>query len=94
MHWKITLNAVIKANNFKQWKNHYYYICHQAGISRKDGITSHGLRHEHLNEIYKEITSVDSPIKREANINISQDLDCIARQEIAEVAGHSQITTQ
>ena len=39
--------------NFKQWKNHYYYVCHQHGISRKDGITSHGLRHERLNEIYQ-----------------------------------------
>ncbi len=45
-----------KKFNFKQWKNHYYYVCRQVGISRKNGITSHGLRHERLNEIYHEIT--------------------------------------
>jgi integrase len=46
-------NSLIPENyNFKQWKNNYYYVCHQHGISRKDGVTSHGLRHERLNEIY------------------------------------------
>ncbi len=74
--------------NFKQWKNHYYYVCHQAGISRKDGITSHGLRHERLNEIYQEITGSPSPIK--GNTAIDSATYAIARQEIAEIAGHSR----
>ena len=55
-------NSLIPENyNFKQWKNHYYYVCHQHGISRKEGITSHGLRHERLNEIYHNITGQLSP---------------------------------
>jgi integrase len=74
--------------NFKQWKNRYYYICRQAGISRKDGITSHGLRHERLNEIYQEITDNLSPIK--GGRNTDSVAHAIARQEIAEVAGHSR----
>ncbi len=72
--------------NFKQWKNHYYYVCRQAGISRKDGITSHGLRHERLNEIYQEMMGQPSPVKAGAG----DTNDAIARQEIAEVAGHSR----
>lgn len=72
--------------NFKQWKNHYYYICHQVGISRKDGITSHGLRHERLNEIYQEITGNLSPVK--GGTTADEATHTIARQEIAEVAGH------
>lgn len=89
------IHSLIPANfNFKQWKNHYYYICHQHGISRKDGITSHGLRHERLNEIYQEITSQNSPIKSHDNnrlkISTNSELDQIARQEIAETAGHSR----
>lgn len=79
-----------KTYNFMQWKNHYYYICHQVGISRKDGITSHGLRHERLNEIYQEITGQLSPIKDEELNKVNSTLDHIARQEIAEVAGHSR----
>jgi len=76
--------------NLKQWRNHYYYICHENGISRKDGITSHGLRHERLNEIYQEITGQASPIKRadDGRVSIDSELDEIARQEIAETAGH------
>lgn len=76
--------------NFKQWKNHYYYICRQAGISRKDGITSHGLRHERLNEIYQEITGQLSPVKGGSTSTILEQVQNIARQEIAEVAGHSR----
>ena len=76
--------------NFKQWKNHYYYVCHQHGISRKDGITSHGLRHERLNEIYQNITGQASPVKNNngPKNTVPSSLDQLARQEIAEVAGH------
>jgi integrase len=76
--------------DFKQWKNHYYYICRQAGISRKEGITSHGLRHERLNEIYKEMTGQESPIKGGVSNAVNPHLHQAARQEIAEVAGHSR----
>lgn len=77
--------------NFKQWRNHYYYVCHESGISRKNGITSHGLRHERLNEIYQEITGQKSPIKKiEGRGPVDKNLDEIARQEIAETAGHSR----
>lgn len=75
-------------HNFIQWKNHYYYICHQAGISRQEGITSHGLRHERLNEIYKDMTGQDSPIKNGATTDPHNDK--AVRQEIAEIAGHSR----
>lgn len=79
--------------SFKQWKNHYYYICRENGISRKEGITSHGLRHERLNEIYQTITGQASPIKtkgNQENCPVNSQLDQIVRQEIAEVAGHSR----
>lgn len=84
-------NSMIpKEYDYKQWRNHYYYICHQVGISRKAGITSHGLRHERLNEIYKEITGKDSPIKGGNVDSVGQSLNDIARQEIVEIAGHSR----
>lgn len=74
--------------NFKQWKNHYYYVCRQAGISRKNGIISHGLRHERLNEIYHEMTGQLSPIK--GGETAATHVHHVAYQEIAEVAGHSR----
>lgn len=85
-----TSSMIPKDYNFKQWRNHYYFICHQVGITRKDGITSHGLRHERLNEIHKEVTGQDSPIKGGCASSIDKNLNKIARQEIAEVAGHSR----
>ncbi len=78
---------------FKEWKNHYYYVCRENGINRKNGITSHGLRHERLNEIYQTITGQASPIKIKGdreNSPANPELDQIARQEVAEVAGHSR----
>jgi integrase len=82
-------SMVPSSYNFKEWRNRYYYVCHQAGISRKEGITSHGLRHERLNEIYKEVTGQDSPIKG-GIVATDQQLDKVARQEVVEVAGHSR----
>lgn len=88
-----TDSLIPKGCSFKQWKNHYYYVCRENSISRKDGITSHGLRHERLNEIYQTITGQASPIKTkndQENYPVNPQLDQIARQEIAEVAGHSR----
>jgi integrase len=86
----VTRNSSMIPNlyTFKHWRNHYYYICHQAGISRKAGITSHGLRHERLNEIYREVAGHDSPIKGGLKSGVDSQADEIARQEVAEVAGH------
>ncbi|MGH8291475.1 MAG: phage integrase N-terminal domain-containing protein [Steroidobacteraceae bacterium] len=39
-----------------QWKNHYYQVVRYCGISRTDGITGHGLRHQYANERYRELT--------------------------------------
>ena len=40
------------------------------GISRKDGITSHGLRHERLNQIYKNITDKSSTVNMTVSIHL------------------------
>lgn len=85
-----TDSMVPPAYNYKQWKNRYYYICRHVGISRKEGITSHGLRHERLNEIYQEVTGQLSPIKGGILAVTDADAHATARQEIAEVAGHSR----
>ena len=89
---KPTDSMVPAAYDFKSWKNHYYYFCHEAGISRKEGITSHGLRHERLNEHYQMITGQLSPIKGGLRQGVDEELSRAARQEIAEEAGHSRLS--
>ena len=75
--------------SYKQWRDHYYWIVRSHGISRKAlGVTSHGLRHERLNEIYKNITGHLSPIQGGKTVN--KDTDKFARNIVAEIAGHSR----
>jgi len=79
-----------KTHNFAQWRNRYYHICKLEGISRNHSITSHGLRHERLNEIYETMTGEASPIKGGKTATIAEHLKNAARQEVAELAGHSR----
>lgn len=83
-------STIPKDYTYIQWRNHYYYVCHQVGISRRDGITSHGLRHERLNEIYQEITGQLSSVKCDSVSVIDAHTHAVAKQEISEVAGHSR----
>ena len=86
-----------KDTAFVQWRNHFYYICRQAGLTRETGLVSHGLRHEHLNALYTAITGALSPIKAQTipaaeKRLVSPALKQAAQQEVAEVAGHSRAT--
>ena len=71
-----------------QWKNHYYQVVRSCGITRKDGITSHGLRHQYANERYQELTGADSPVRGGAPVD--RDTDRAAREVVAEELGHSR----
>ena len=83
-------SVIPREKNFRQWQDHFYYVCQKVGISRKQGLTSHGLRHERLNQLYEEKTGQASPIKGQKKGTVSREEDSIARQEVAEVAGHSR----
>jgi len=74
--------------NLAQWKNHYYQVVRSCGITRKDGITGHGLRHQYANERYRELTGSDSPVRGGAPVD--RDADRAAREVVAEELGHSR----
>jgi integrase len=46
-----------------QWKNHFYRVVRSCGISRADGFTVHGLRHQYANDRYRELSGSDSPVR-------------------------------
>ncbi len=80
----------------QQWDNHYNYVVRKLGITKKDsGVTSHGLRHQNLQGIYKKITGFDAPVKAivesVVSINAPSNHDD-ARQIVALVAGHSKLS--
>lgn len=69
-----------------QWKNHYYQVVRACGITRRDGITSHGLRHQYANDRYRELTGVDSRVR--GGGSVEKDTDHAARCVVAEELGH------
>jgi integrase len=71
-----------------QWKNHYYQVVRACGITRKDGITSHGLRHEYANNRYQELTGSASPVR--GGMPVNDQADEAARYVVAEELGHSR----
>jgi len=71
-----------------QWKNHYYHVLRSCGITRRDGITSHGLRHQYANDRYKALSGADSPVRGGGPID--RETDRAARTVVAEELGHSR----
>ena len=51
----------------------FVYVLAKFGITKDAlGVTSHGLRHQHLNDLYEKLTGVPSPVR---NGSLSADLD-------------------
>jgi integrase len=70
--------------------NRYYYIAKKAGVGKNGlGITLHGLRHEFANNVFKEITGVNSPV----NGGRVEDPELLrkAMQETSNQLGHSRL---
>ncbi|MEB0032298.1 integrase domain-containing protein [Undibacterium sp. RTI2.1] len=74
--------------SLKRWKSHYYYVLGKHGITKEGlGITAHGLRAQYLNNLYKNLTGLDSAVR--GGEKPAQDILAAARQIITEHAGHS-----
>jgi integrase len=76
-----------------QWKNRYYAVLRACGITRAEGITSHGLRHAYANDRYAALAGAAAPVRGGATPD--READQAARLEVAEELGHSResITT-
>lgn len=83
-----TGSMIPRGYTLAEWKARYDYVVREHGITRNDlGITSHGLRHEKLNNVYEMITGFPSPVRggaKPAPAVISK-----VRKIITELAGHS-----
>jgi len=79
--------------NLEQAIRRVNYVFEKFGITKSGlGITAHGLRHEHLNNLYETITGVPSPVR---SGSIAADIDChlhdIARARVSQEAGHARL---
>lgn len=74
------------------WHNHYNYVLRCCGVTRAArGVTSHGLRHECLQQIYADVTGQPAPVKDGAGGAPDPDLERIARARTALRAGHVRV---
>lgn len=71
-----------------QARNRYFNVVRACGISREDGITSHGLRHAYASDRYRQLAGEASPVQ--GGGPIERDTDRATRLEIAEELGHSR----
>ncbi|TPQ30664.1 integrase domain-containing protein [Cupriavidus pinatubonensis] len=71
------------------WRSRYYDVLRKYGIYKKGlGVTSHGLRHQWLQEYYKTLTGVDAPVKGGKAPDLEAHRQAI--QAVVEAAGHSK----
>lgn len=76
----------------KQWREHYYHVLKKHGVTQAGiGVTSHGLRHQFLQQLYERITGVGAPIKLPAE-RVDREAHKAAMQRVVEAAGHSRAT--
>jgi site-specific recombinase XerC len=78
------------ARDLKGNLRRFDYVLEKFGITlRERGATAHGLRHEVLNEVYRELAGEPSPVQGGGTVPAA--LDQSARQAVAHLAGHSRI---
>ncbi|MGF6265369.1 integrase [Paraburkholderia youngii] len=76
----------------KQWREHYYHVLRKHGVTQAGiGITSHGLRHQYLQQMYARITGVQAPIKQ-PTVRVDREAHKAAMQRVVDAAGHSRAT--
>lgn len=77
--------------NLKQGYRRYYTVMEAVGFTRDQlGVSSHGLRHEALQRIYREVTGQEPPVRGGAKIE--RELEKFARAQVARIAGHFDIS--
>ena len=88
-HARATKRSMIPPEyDLKQWLKHCYHVLARHGITRKDGLVSHGLRHGYANDRYEELTGEPSPVRGGGRVERADDAS--ARREVAARLGHAR----
>lgn len=67
-------------------------IMAKFGITKKDlGVTLHGLRHEHLHDVFEEVTGQPCAVRGGLREDIDPDLELKARHRMTMEAGHARL---
>jgi Integrase/Bacterial regulatory protein, Fis family/Phage integrase, N-terminal len=88
----VTGSTVPADRTLKQWRDWYYYVLEKHGVTKGGlGVTSHGLRHEYLQALYRRVSGAAAPIKREGG-RPAPELHAEAMRRVVAAAGHSRMT--
>ena len=74
--------------DLKQWLTRCYTVLARHGVTRKNGLVTHGLRHQYANDRYEELTGEPSPVRGGAPVNARDDQ--AARLELTARLGHAR----
>lgn len=84
-----TGSTIPSDKTLSQWINYYKSVMRKFGITKAElGVTSHGLRHQFLNDLYEILTGVPSAARGGEKPAI--DVHELAQLEISKVAGHNR----
>ncbi|OUL87825.1 integrase domain-containing protein [Paraburkholderia hospita] len=76
----------------QQWRERYYRVLKKHGVTESGiGVTSHGLRHQFLQQMYEQLTGVPAAIKQSTE-RVDREIHAEAIQRVVEAAGHSRRT--
>lgn len=75
--------------DLEQARAHFYRVMRKAGITRANGITPHGLRHEKANQVFEALVKSASPVRGGTAPADAEQL-LFAKIELAELLGHSR----
>ncbi|QGZ66993.1 integrase domain-containing protein [Paraburkholderia acidisoli] len=88
----LTGSTVPADRTLKQWRDWYYHVLARHGITKSGlGVTSHGLRHQYLQELYAKWAGVAAPVKG-AGERPEREQHAQAIRRVVEAAGHSRPT--
>ena len=79
--------------DLKQWLDHCHHVLGCHGVTRRNGLVGHGLRHQYANDRYEELTGEPSPVR--GGVGLQEDLHRQAQREVSGRLGHARtaITT-
>lgn len=83
-------------HDLKQALRRFNYVCEKFGLTHRElGVTSHGLRHQGLNDMFERLAGIPSPVRGQT-YQMRKAVDPLtleyARQRVSETAGHARLS--
>jgi integrase len=76
--------------HLKEWIKHCYYVLNKHGVSRKDGLVPHGLRHGFAHKLYKDQTGSTARVVEGGKANVNPLAHQVALLFVSNQLGHTR----